>query len=122
MGALMTGLMALPAMGGAEAIRVPSGTAVTFQEMLSDTEGPEGLTFRFRFVARRMGEQDMGQDMRALCEGFALPHMSDIGELPMQVVISVADRAIAFGDADPGVVQFFEAYRSENGHCIWEAF
>ncbi|OWJ78514.1 acetolactate synthase [Haematobacter genomosp. 1] len=114
-------------MGGAEAIRVPSGAAVTFQEMLSDTEGPEGLTFRFRFVVRPIGEQGMEeqgmeQDMRALCEAFALPRMSRLAESPAQVVISVADRAIAFGDADPGVVQFFEAYRIENGHCIWEAF
>lgn len=109
-------------MGGAEAIRVPSGAAVTFQEMLSDTEGPEGLTFRFRFVVRPIGKQGMEQDMRALCEAFALPRMSRLAESPAQVVISVADRAIAFGDADPGVVQFFEAYRIENGHCIWEAF
>ncbi|KFI32839.1 hypothetical protein CG51_20085 [Haematobacter missouriensis] len=108
--------------GGAEPIRVPSGADVTFQEMLTDTEGPEGLTFRFRFVARSIGEQGMEQDMCALCEGFALPRLSRVGQLPAQVVISVADRAIAFGDADPGVVQFFEAYRIENGHCIWEAF
>lgn len=122
----MAGLMALPVMAGAgaipEAIRVPSGLTVTFQEMLSDMDGPEGLTFRFRFVASPIGGEGMENDMRALCESFALPRIPNAGLDAAQVVISVADRAIGFGDVDPGVIQFFEAYRIENGHCIWEAF
>ena len=44
------------------------------------------------------------------------------GPQPSQIVISLSDRAVPFGEADPEATQFFEAYRVEGGACIWEMF
>jgi len=42
--------------------------------------------------------------------------------VPSQVVISFSAAEVPFGEAAPEVTQFFEAYRVEDGTCIWEAF
>ncbi len=58
--------------------------------------------------------------MQALCETYALPRIGGMVPEPQQIVIVLADRAVPFGEAAPEAVQFFEAYRPENGACIWE--
>ncbi|MBV0913931.1 acetolactate synthase [Rhodobacteraceae bacterium ASV31] len=110
-------------------IPVPSGQAVTFLDVVTDERGPSGLTYRFRFVAPGIGK-DVGAvdfamaaaDLDHLCREYALPRLSSVGPQPSQIVITLADRPIEFGVADPSVTQFFEAYRPENGDCIWEGF
>ena len=37
------------------------------------------------------------------------------------IVVSLADRETEFGQSDPDVTQFFEAYRPVDNTCIWEA-
>ncbi|MBP9952734.1 MAG: DUF6497 family protein [Cypionkella sp.] len=110
-------------------IIVPSGQEVTLLDVVMDAPGPEGLTARFRFVApaiaREGGSVDFeaaSADMLALCQNYVLPRLANTGPVPAQVVVSLADRAVPFGDSDPAATQFFEAYRVENGNCIWEAF
>ncbi len=115
--------------GEAGAIPVPSGQEVTLQEVIWNVPGPEGLTSRFRFIApainREAGSVDFetaSTDMQHLCETYALDRLSSLGPMPRQVIISLADRALPFGEPAPEATQFFEAYRIEGKTCIWEAF
>lgn len=118
----------LAAAGAGGAIAVPSGQTVTLQDVIWNEPGPMGLTFRFRFVAPeiapggRVDAEMASADMAALCQDFALPRIDPNGPQPAQVIISLSDRPVPFGEAQPDVTQFFEAYRIENGTCIWEMF
>ncbi|MFT4150807.1 MAG: DUF6497 family protein [Paracoccaceae bacterium] len=112
-----------------EPITVPSGQKVTLQDVVQDAPGPDGLTVRFRFVApaiaNRGGTVDVDQamaDMEYLCQTYALPRLSNTGPRPAQVVISLSDVAVPFGEPAPDATQYFEGYRVENDTCIWEAF
>ncbi|MCZ0812095.1 MAG: DUF6497 family protein [Pseudomonadota bacterium] len=108
-----------------ERLVLPSGLEATFHEMLWDRPG-QGLTYRFRFVVPGFtGEEEFETimaDLEHLCTTYAVPRLSPIGPEPAQVIISVADRESVFGVIDPEVKQVFEAYRIENGTCIWEVF
>lgn len=123
-------VLALPAVAaGEEAIPVPSGQTVTFIEMIHDAPGPEGLTYRFRFLApaiARLGgsvdDEAAFDDMAALCQTFALPRIASTGPLPSQIVISLSDRPVPFAQPDPEATQFFEAFRPEGETCVWEGF
>lgn len=112
-----------------DSVAVPSGQAVTFIETVQTAPGPEGLTIRFRFlapaIARDGGTVTADQalsDMAYLCETYALPRLADPGPRPEQVIVSLSDRPLPFGEIDPDATQFFEAFRPEDGACIWEAF
>ncbi len=108
---------------------VPSGQPITFSDVIWGEAGPEGVTVRFRFVAPRI-QRDLGvmtfieaeADMAHLCETYVLPRIAAPGPEVSQIVISLSDRKVAFGEAAPDVTQFFEAYRPEAGTCIWEGF
>jgi len=115
--------------GDAAAIAVPSGQAVTLQDVIWNAAGPNGLTLRFRFlapqIAREAGDVDFetaSADMLALCQTFALPRLAELGPQPQQIIISLADRVVPFGETSPDATQYFEAYSIENGTCIWEMF
>ncbi len=110
-------------------IKVPSGQAVTLIEVITDERGPAGLTYRFRFAAPGISREDgavpfedAALDMDHLCREYAIPRIPTIGPQPSQIIISLSDKIIEFGMLDPGATQFFEAYRAENGDCIWEGF
>ncbi len=112
-----------------EPILLPSGQQVVLQDVVRDAPGPDGLTYRFRFIApaiaRVGGTVDVDQamtDMAYLCETYALPRLSSAGPTPAQVVVSLSDLALPFGEAAPEATQYFEAYRIENNACIWEVF
>lgn len=115
---------ALP--GDDMAVPVPSGQHVTLLEVIWGEPGPEGLTARFRFLAPGIAGdipfEAAVEDMMALCQHYALPRLSSIGPVPMQVIVSLSDRPVPFGEADPEATQFFEAYSIADGRCIWEAF
>jgi len=115
-------LAATPAL----AIDVPSGQPVELQEVLVDQMGGE-TWLRFRFVAPQIGRDGgsigydlAGSDMTALCDTLAIPYIAEYALTGDVIVISLADRAVEFGTADPETTQFFEAYRLKNGTCIWE--
>ena len=122
---LILAAVALPAK--AEDVIVPSGQPVQFVEMLHDANGTEGLTIRFRFLAPQIA-RDTGwvsidaalEDIDHLCSSYAVPRLSGMQPMPEQIVISLMDRLVEFGTANPDATQFFEAYRIENGSCIWE--
>lgn len=111
-----------------EPVTTPSGQDVVLSEVLLDDAAGETWV-RFRFVAPRIARAggDIGYDAAAadmvyLCETLALPYLDAYGLKPARVVISLADRAVPFGSADPGATQYFEAYRRVDSRCIWEEF
>lgn len=115
----------LASSGSDALLKVPSGQAVTLQEVIWNVQGVLGLTLRFRFVAPDLAALDVETalaDMQALCDTFAVPRSTDFGPAPRQIIISMADAALPFGEAAPDAVQYFEAYRIENGACIWEIY
>ena len=110
-------------------IPVPSGQPVTLQDVIWNAPGPEGLTLRFRFVAPQIARnggdittEAAQADMLHLCQTYALPRIAEFGPEPAQIVISMADISVPFGDTAPEVTQFFEAYSVQDGICIWEVF
>lgn len=124
---VLTGLAAgaAPAAAGGDALTVPSGQPVSLLEVLSD--GPtEQPVYRFRFVAPEIGGglgfDRAAADMAHLCRTYALPRLAALGPAPAQVVISLSDRPLPFGETAPEAVQFFEVYRPEGEACIWEGF
>ncbi|WP_233557032.1 DUF6497 family protein [Gemmobacter lutimaris] len=126
------GLQVSPAVvlvGDASPIAVPSGQPVTLLDVIWNEMGPDGLTLRFRFlapqIARAGGSVDVDTattDMQALCESFALPRISDFGPVPQQVIISLSDMNVPFGETAPEATQFFEAFTIRDGACIWEMY
>ena len=115
--------------GDAEAIAVPSGQVVTLQDVIWNEPGPFGLTFRFRFVApaiaREGGTVDFDTavgDMQHLCQSYALSRIAEFGPAPEQIIISLSDTAIVFGDAAPDATQFFEAFTVQDGVCTRDIY
>jgi hypothetical protein len=110
-------------------VAVPSGQTVTLQEVLWNVPGPDGMAARFRFLAPGIARdggtvpfEAASEDMAWLCQNFAVPRISTLGPAPVQIIISLSDRDVPFGQPDEEATQFFEAYRLEDGQCIWEAF
>ncbi|MER5172291.1 DUF6497 family protein [Thioclava kandeliae] len=106
------------------AVAVPSGRHVEWLTSQTDASGPEGLTIRHFFLMRDLTEDDdtaMG-DMLALCESFALPHLSAVGPQPQQIVISLADRPVVFGTSDPEATQLIAGYAISGERCEEEMF
>ncbi|GKY88346.1 DUF6497 family protein [Sinisalibacter aestuarii] len=127
---LLAALVAAPALAeGAGGIALPSGREVTFHDVIWGEPGPSGLTVRFRFLEENLAGivdavpyDEIEADMHFLCESYALSRISNIGPQPHTVMISVSDRPVEFGEADPDATQIFEAYRPEDGACVWEGF
>lgn len=112
-----------------EVIEVPSGQKVTLLDVINNVPGSEGLTARFRFlapgIAREGGTVDAetaALDMDHLCQAYALPRISSLGPTPQQIVISMSDRDVPFGETRPDATQLFNAYSIVDGACVWEMF
>ena len=111
------------------AIPVPSGMTVTLAGVVADAPGPDGSVVRFRFlapaIARAGGTVDFDAaviDMEHLCQAYALPRVKDNVPVPTQIIVSLSDRLVNFGEADPEATQYFEAYRIEGDVCVWDEF
>ncbi|MEL6463914.1 MAG: DUF6497 family protein [Pseudomonadota bacterium] len=121
------GLVLLLSVAPAFAQDVPSGQSVTLSEVLVDQVGAE-VWLRFRFVAPAIA-RDTGTltyaeaeaDFQELCDGFALPYMSDFDLTADVIVISLMDEPVPFGTSAPDATQFFEAFRPGVDGCEWEA-
>jgi hypothetical protein len=122
---LVAGGGAAMAQAPGAAIRLPSEVEVTLLDVITNVPG-QGLTYRFRFLASHiLGDVDyetVAGDMQFLCDSYALPRLSKIGPKPRQIVITLMDRPVPFGEISPEVVQFFEAYRPGADRCEWENF
>ncbi len=108
----------------ADQLTVPSAQPVYLHEVLAD-EAPGDLWLRFRFVAPDLpagAQAAAGADMAHLCASVALPYLTDHALHPARIAISLADRAVPFGEIAPEATQYFELFSSANATCIWEAF
>lgn len=114
-------------------IALPSGQVVTLLETIWNAPGPQGIVTRFRFLAPSINSETAleaavvefeaaAADIAWLCQNYALDRVVQAGPMPAQVIVSLSDRAVPFGETAPEVVQYFEAFRIENGVCIWEVF
>lgn len=110
-------------------ITLPSGQSVTLIEVINTIAGTDGLAARFRFLApaitRNGGTVDAetaGADMDWLCQSYALPRISNIGPRPLQIVISLSDMNVPFGETHAEATQFFNSYSIKDGVCSWEMF
>lgn len=111
-------------------LKVPSGQTVTLLEVNQQDGNQEGSAIHVRFLApeisRNTGRIDFSQaeeDMAVICQDYVLPHLSRLTETePEQIVIVLADRWVEFGVSDMDATQFFEAFRPENGVCVWDGF
>jgi len=111
----------------AQMFTVPSGQAVMLQGIFLE-EG-DSLVLRVRFltpqIARDGGTVDYdmaAKDMLHLCDVVVRPQVEASDDKPDQIMISFSDIEVPFGQADPQATQFCEAYRIENGACIWEVY
>lgn len=116
-------------LGDGAQISVPSGQSVTLQDIIWNSAGPAGPVARFRFVApaiaRAQGKISADQvaaDLQHLCENVVLGKLAEMGDLPPNVMVSIADRAVSFGETQPEATQYFESYRIDGVHCISELF
>jgi hypothetical protein len=116
---------------GADApIPVPSGQTVTLIDTIWNERGPNGLAVRFRFLAPAITKgsgtvsADQAQDdMLALCKSYALPRLGDAtGPKPAQIIISLSDQVVPFGEAHPEATQFFDSFDYKDGDCVWSLF
>lgn len=110
-------------------IDVPSGQPIQYLDTISNIPGQEGLTYRFRFIAPAinretgtMTAESSADDLLTLCNTFALPRLPSTGPVPNQIIISLSDLEVPFGQPAPQATQFFEAFRIEDGSCVWELF
>ena len=112
-----------------ELITVPSGQAVTLLDVISTAPGPEGLTARFRFlapaIARDSGSVDAetaALDMDFLCQTYALDKIANTGPQPAQIIISMSDVDLPFGETRPAATQLFNSYSIADGSCVWDIY
>ena len=111
-------------------IPVPSGQAVTLMETIWNERGPEGLAIRFRFLAPAITKgtgiitSDQAEtDMQALCHDYALKRIGDAtGPKPAQIIISLSDRPVAYGETHPEATQMFDSFTYSDGDCVWSLF
>ncbi len=108
-------------------LEVPSRQLVTLQEAFYEEQQDGSLWLRLRFVAPRIGSGPgeygfdvVEWDMAHLCEVLGIPLAAEGGaEL---IVVSFANAPVGFGESNPDVAQFFEAYRPRDGECHWEEY
>lgn len=108
---------------------LPSGQEVALLEVMANVPGNAGLAIRYRFLAPAIAREGgsvsadaAGQDMDWLCQNYALKNLPATGPVPSEVIISMSDRDLPFGESDPEATQFFNAYSIDGSNCLWEPF
>lgn len=122
-------LLILPLPALAADIDMPSGQKVSLIDAISNIPGDNGLAIRYRFlapqIARDGGTIDAdtaATDMDWLCTNYALPRLPKTGPMPSEIIISMSDRDVPFGEDHPEATQFFNSYAIKDGSCEWEMF
>lgn len=118
---LIAGLMgAVPV--GAQQILPTSGLEIGYHDIIADPP-----VWRVRYVAPELATDglpyiDVAGDMEILCTQDALARITQNGDTPSRIVITLMTEPVEFGVMTPGVTQFFESFSVDGGLCIWEAF
>ena len=127
LGGILCWIGAATAAGQEEALAaVPSGLTLALMDQRIEVQSDGTDAARFRFLAPDLasgvGYDRVEGDFAHLCTEYALPDLKVQGAEVTQVVISLSSKELEFGETQPDIIQFFEAFRVENGLCIWEAF
>lgn len=112
-----------------DAINLPSGQTVTLIDTLANIPGNDGLAMRYRFLAPQIARdggtvnaETATKDMDWLCNTYALPRLPTTGPKPVEIIISMSDRDVPFGEDHPEATQFFNSYSIDDGTCQWEMY
>ncbi len=121
-------ILPLPALAEDD-LKLPSGQKVTLMDVVTNVPGNDGLAIRYRFlapsIARDGGTVDgdaAGNDMEWLCNEYALPRLPKNGPQPVEIIISMSDVNVPFGEDHPEATQFFNSYAIDTGTCAWEIY
>ncbi len=109
-------------------VSLPSGLVVARQEIRLEPVGAptHGVqTVRLRYVSEQLdgaafGFEQIEGDFTHLCTSFGLRARQQSAPNAEQIIISIASQPTAFGETAPNVVQYFDAFKVEDGACIWE--
>ncbi|MEP5760069.1 MAG: DUF6497 family protein [Litoreibacter sp.] len=121
--------ISVPAPAFAEVLQVPSGMEVALHEAIYEpvgTDASSAQTLRLRFVASeisdetRFGIKQIESDFEWLCTHVGLVEKQQKAPEVQQIIVSLSSETTAFGESAPEVVQYFDAFRVEDGRCIWE--
>lgn len=114
---------------GDDLLAVPSGQAVSLIDVIQNEPGPDGMAVRFRFLAPAIARDggtvtaDVADaDMQFLCDAYALDRIANTGPQPQQIIISLLDRPVPFGETVPDATQFMQSYSIVDGACAWDVF
>lgn len=110
----------------AEPIAVPSGQHIEFKQLIWSQES-EIPNATFRFIAPEISRDKTGidydtavGDILFLCENFALPRvLKEKSDGEIDLVISLSQLDLEFGEVNPEVTQFFEAFVVRDSVCNW---
>ena len=112
-----------------DSLDVPSGQAVTLADIIRDAPLDAEGVVRFRFLAPaiaranpQVSPRQASADMAHLCATYALPKLDELGLSATQIVISMSDQPVIFGEFTPDATQFFEAFTPKNNTCEWDPF
>ena len=109
---------------------MPSGQALVLWQVLWERVEGQGTQAVLRFIAPRVDpaapdtvdEATAQADLDWLCETHALPLVALPYARSDSVVVTLMDRPVPRGTADPEATQYFATYRVEDGACIPEMF
>ena len=106
---------------------VPSGQAVVLWQVLWERIEGQGTQAVLRFIAPGIAADgyDFGLaqgDMDWLCESHGLPMAALPYARSDSLVVTLMDRPVPRGTADPEAAQFFSTYRVDDGACLPEDF
>ena len=116
----------LPLSAHAYDLTVPSGQIITLDEQL--VVPPENKILYLGFTAPSIGGDyavsfdRAAEDMDLLCEVVGIKEAGKLigdGVRIDEVVIRLMERLIPYGDVDPDVVQYLNAYDVSGGNCVW---
>ncbi|WP_295534999.1 DUF6497 family protein [uncultured Thioclava sp.] len=111
-----------------KAIAVPSGQKVWWVDVIHTAQGPLGLTYRFRFLAPQIGglsplsPEIALADIEALCNSWVAPRIARPAPEPSEVVVSLSDRIVPFGEVDHTAIQYFDTFLVDKGKCEWQFY
>ena len=100
---------------------LPSGGMALTLEEREETQGDGSLVLRFRFKSdglKELGYDAALPDLKWLCGKFAAPRLVDADGV--KIIVSLQDKDLPFGEADPDMTMFMESYRKEGETCVEE--
>lgn len=107
---------------GASEFGVPSDNQTYLHEAMVDAQ-TEPSSLRLRFVQPSLSAgfdySDVSDDLFALCQaqfrGEVAQNVAEMG----QVIVSIANKEVPFGETNPDVVQVFEVFHLGDAGCEW---